>query len=130
MTRVNGKPVADGMKLTQRQCAKINREKQAKALAWVDSNIHIPLSVPQKVGVASFCPWSIGPGRCLSSTFYQKLNAKDRKGACIEIKHWIYDNGRDCRIHSNNCYGQILRRQQEAELVCWEFKKNDTHQDE
>ncbi|MDR6298257.1 lysozyme [Pantoea dispersa] len=123
VTRVNGKPVVKGMKLTAEQCRAIDKAEQAKALTWVDRNVHVPLTEPQKVGIASFCPWNIGPGKCLPSTFYRKLNAGDRKGACAEIKRWIFDGGRDCRIRSNGCYGQILRRDQESELTCWGLDK-------
>lgn len=123
VTRVNGKPVVKGMKLTTEQCRDIDRAEQAKALAWVDRNVHVPLTEPQKVGIASFCPWNIGPGKCLPSTFYRKLNAGDRKGACAEIKRWIFDGGRDCRIRSNDCFGQVERRDQESELTCWELDK-------
>ncbi|EOI7428944.1 lysozyme, partial [Yersinia enterocolitica] len=66
-----------------------------------------------------FCPYNIGPSKCFTSTFYKKLNAGDRKGACAEIKRWVYDGGKDCNIRSNNCYGQIERRAQESELTCW-----------
>ncbi|MBW6098696.1 hypothetical protein HT118_26270 [Escherichia coli] len=34
------------------------------------------------------------------------------KGACEAIRWWIKDGGRDCRIRSNNCYGQVSRRDQ------------------
>ena len=43
----------------------------------------------------------------------------DRKGACEAIRWWIKDGGRDCRIRSNNCYGQVIRRDQESALACW-----------
>ncbi|MFP1847077.1 lysozyme [Lonsdalea quercina] len=119
VTRVDGKPVVKGMQLTREQCDKIDKAEQAKALAWVKKNVRVALTEPQKVGIASFCPWNIGPGKCLPSTFWRKLNAGDRTGACAEIKRWIYDGGRDCRIRSNNCYGQVLRRDQESELACW-----------
>ncbi|AIR07153.1 lysozyme [Cedecea neteri] len=119
VTRVDGKPVVKGMQLTRQQCDKIDKAEQAKALAWVEKNVRVPLTEPQKVGIASFCPWNIGPGKCLPSTFWRKLNAGDRHGACAEIKRWTYDRGRDCRIRSNNCYGQVLRRDQESELACW-----------
>ncbi|UKY38196.1 lysozyme [Pantoea dispersa] len=123
VTNVNGRPVVKGMKLTAEQCRAIDKAEQAKALAWVERNVHVPLTEPQKVGIASFCPWNIGPGKCLPSTFYRKLNAGDRKGACAEIKRWIFDGGRDCRIRSNNCYGQVERRDQESELTCWGLDK-------
>ncbi|QKJ87420.1 Phage endolysin [Paramixta manurensis] len=119
VTRVNGKPVVQGMRLTEAQCDQIDRAEQAKALAWVDRNVHVPLTGPQKAGIASFCPWNIGPGNCLPSTFYRKLNAGDRTGACAAIKTWIYDRKRDCRIRSNNCFGQVVRREQESELTCF-----------
>lgn len=123
VTHVDGKPVVKGMQLTRQQCDKIDKAEQVKALAWVEKNVQVPLTEPQKVGIASFCPWNIGPGKCLPSTFWRKLNAGDRSGACAEIKRWTYDGGRDCRIRSNNCYGQVLRRDQESELACWGLDK-------
>lgn len=85
----------------------------------VERNIKVPLTEPQKAGIASFCPYNIGPGKCFPSTFYKRLNAGDRKGACEAIRWWIKDGGRDCRIRSNNCYGQVIRRDQESALTCW-----------
>ncbi len=34
-------------KLTREQCDKIDGAEQAKALAWVDKNVHVPLTEPQ-----------------------------------------------------------------------------------
>lgn len=119
VTSVNGKLVVKGMKLNRSQCEAIDKAEQAKALDWVAKNVHVPLTEPQKVGIASFCPWNIGPGKCFTSTFYRKLNAGNRLGACAEIKRWIWDGGKDCRIRSNNCFGQVQRRDQESELTCW-----------
>ncbi|MBB1199621.1 lysozyme [Enterobacteriaceae bacterium 89] len=119
VTTVDGKPVVQGMKLTQAKCDQVNAIERDKALAWVDRNIKVPLTEPQKVGIASFCPYNIGPGKCFPSTFYQRINAGDRKGACEAIRWWIKDGGKDCRIRSNNCYGQVARRDQESALTCW-----------
>ncbi len=123
VTYVDGKPVIKGMKLTRAQCDKIDKAEQAKALAWVDKNVTVPLTAPQKVGIASFCPWNIGPGKCFPSGFYRELNAGNFKGACAQIKRWVWDAGRDCRIRENNCYGQVIRRDQESELTCWGMEK-------
>ncbi|HIB6809303.1 TPA: lysozyme, partial [Escherichia coli] len=119
----DGKPVVPGMKLSKEKCDQVNAIERDKALAWVAKNIRVPLTEPQKAGIASFCPYNIGPGKCFSSTFYRKLNAGDRKGACAEIRRWIYDGGQDCRIRSNNCYGQVSRRDQESALACWEIDR-------
>ncbi|AUU90251.1 lysozyme [Enterobacteriaceae bacterium ENNIH3] len=121
-TLVDGKPVVQGMKLTQAKCDQVNAKERDAALAWVDKNIHVKLTEPQKAGIASFCPYNIGPGKCLPSTFYTRLNAGDRKGACEAIRWWIKDGGRDCRLtqgQKNGCYGQVERRDQESALACW-----------
>ncbi|EEQ3843767.1 phage endolysin [Escherichia coli] len=116
---VDGKPVVPGMKLSKAKCAQVNAIERNKALAWVEKNIKVPLTEPQKAGIASFCPYNIGPGKCFPSTFYKRINAGDRRGACEAIRWWIKDGGRDCRIRSNNCYGQVSRRDQESALACW-----------
>ncbi|HIE3795993.1 TPA: lysozyme [Klebsiella michiganensis] len=121
-THVDGKPVIQGVKLTQAKCDQVNAIERNKALAWVEKNVHVPLTPPQKVGIASFCAYNIGPGKCFPSTFYRKLNAGDRKGACAEIRRWVFDGGRDCRQtqgQANGCYGQVDRREQESALTCW-----------
>jgi len=119
VTQLKGKSVLQGMELTADQCRILDRAEQAKALAWVNRHVTVPLTDPQRVGIASFCPWNIGPGKCLPSSFYRKLNAGNRRGACAEMKRWIFDGGKDCRIRSNHCFGQVVRRDQESELTCW-----------
>ncbi|MFL4290727.1 lysozyme [Enterobacter asburiae] len=122
VTMVDGKKVVQGMKLTQTKCDQVNAIEQDKALEWVERNIKVPLTEPQKVGIASFCPYNIGPDKCFPSTFYKRINAGDRKGACEAIRWWIKDGGRDCRLtkgQKNGCYGQVERRDQESALTCW-----------
>lgn len=81
-TMVDGKPVIQGMKLTHTKCDQVNAIERDKALAWVDRNIKVPLSEPQKAGIASFCPYNVGPAKCFPSTVYQRINDGDTKGAC------------------------------------------------
>jgi len=126
VTRIDGKPVVHGMVLTAQKCNAVNSMERDKALAWVAANVKVPLTEPQKAGIASFCPYNIGPGKCFTSTFYKKLNAGDRTGACAEIKRWVHDRGHDCRLtkgHANGCFGQVERRDQESELTCWGLDK-------
>lgn len=122
VTRIDGKPVVKGMRVTTKTCEKLNALERAKALAWVDQNIKVALSEPAKAGIASFCPYNLGAPKCLPSTFFRKLNAGDRRGACEEIKRWIFDGGVDCRTtkgKAGGCFGQVTRRQQESALACW-----------
>ncbi len=60
-TRVDGRPVTQGMKLTQAKCDQVNAVERNKALAWVDQNVRVHLTPPQKVGIASFAPITSGP---------------------------------------------------------------------
>lgn len=125
-TLVDDKPVRQGMKLSQAKCDQVNAVERNKALAWVERNIRVPLTEPQKAGIASFCPYNIGPGKCFPSTFYQRINASDRKGACEAIRWWIRDGGKDCRLtkgQASGCYGQVERRDQESALACWGLDK-------
>ena len=122
VTRVDGKPVQKGMTMTDAQCGRINHIEAEKAVNWVLRHVSVPLTAAQVAGIASFCPYNIGPGKCFSSTFYKKLNRGDKKGACQEIKRWIFDGGKDCRQtkgQKNGCYGQVSRREQESALACW-----------
>lgn len=112
--------VTDGVKagdrFTPEQCAKMDAAAVQTAAAEVQRMVTVPMSEPQRAAVISFCAYNIGPGKCAASTFLRKLNAGDRAGACAEIKRWIHDGGKDCRIRASNCYGQVIRRQQEYEL--------------
>ncbi|MBD2782523.1 lysozyme [Xenorhabdus szentirmaii] len=122
VTRIDGTPVRQGTRLTAERCDELNRVEAQRAIDWVKRHVRVPLTEPQIAGIASFCPYNIGPGKCFSSTFYRKLNAGDKTGACAEIKRWIFDGGKDCRRtqgQANGCYGQVERRAQESELTCW-----------
>lgn len=122
LTRIEGKPVTRGMKISYSECKRYDAIERYKAIAWVKRNVTVPLSEPAIAGIASFCPYNIGPGKCLPSTFYKRLNSGDRKGACEAIRWWIKDGGRDCRLtkgKKNGCYGQVERRDQESALACW-----------
>ncbi|MCE9902487.1 lysozyme [Hafnia paralvei] len=123
LTRIEGKSVTRGLKLSYSECKRYDAIERDKAIAWVKRNVTVPLSEPAIAGIASFCPYNIGPGKCFPSTFYKKLNAGDRTGACAEIKRWIFDGGKDCRVKANNCAGQPVRRGQESELTCWDIDK-------
>nr|WP_302444323.1 lysozyme [Hafnia alvei] len=123
LTRIEGKPVTRGLKLSYVECKRYDAVERDKAIAWVKRNVTVPLSEPAIAGIASFCPYNIGPAKCFPSTFYKKLNAGDRTGACAEIKRWIFDGGKDCRVKANNCAGQPVRRGQESELTCWDIDK-------
>ncbi len=70
---VDGKPVVPGMKLSKEKCDQVNAIERDKALAWVAKNIKVPLTEPQKAGIASFCPYNIGPVSVSRRRFINEL---------------------------------------------------------
>lgn len=110
------KNVHKGDVFTPDQCAKMDVEAVNEAAAEVKKMVTVPLTEPERAAVISFCAYNIGPGKCGNSTFLRQLNAGNRVAACAQINRWIFDGDRDCRIRHNNCYGQVIRRQQETEL--------------
>lgn len=117
ITHIDGKPVTRGMRLTEAQCDVLNSKEAQASLAWVRNNINVPLNPVQQVGIASFCPYNIGPTKCKGSTFFKLLQQGQWQQACKQIPRWVFDGGRDCRISANNCGGQPIRREQE-EYLC------------
>ncbi len=49
------------MKLSKEKCDQVNAIERDKALAWVERNIKVPLTEPQKAGIASFVPITLAP---------------------------------------------------------------------
>ena len=58
-TMVDGKPVFPGMKLSKEKCDQVNAIERDKALAWVERNIKVPLTEPQKA--RRFAPITLAP---------------------------------------------------------------------
>ena len=120
LTRIYGRPVVKGDRLTRDECARLDAEEQARGLAemqrLVRPDVWAGMSPAARAGTASFCVHNIGAGKCRQSTFLRLLNEGKRNEACAEITKWIRDGGRDCRDPAANCRGQVDRRQQEDEL--------------
>lgn len=123
VTRIDGKPVTRGMRLTESQCDVLNSKEANEALEWVKRNVKVPLNPVQQVAIASFCPYNLGAPTCMynkngtKTKFWSHLEKGDWANACRQIPRWIFDGGKDCRIKSNNCSGQPIRREQE-EYMC------------
>lgn len=105
--------------MTRAECDNIDRANMKEAQRIVDRLVVVPMSEPRRAAVLSFGAYNIGPGKLAGSTFLRKLNGGDEEGVCAEIRRWIYDGGVDCRTtkgKANGCYGQVVRREMEAEL--------------
>jgi GH24 family phage-related lysozyme (muramidase) len=83
-TRIDGKPVTKGMKLTQAKCDLVNAIERNKALVLTRTSG--PADGATESWYRQLLPVQHRAGEMLLSTFYRKLNAGDRKGACSEIR--------------------------------------------
>lgn len=105
--------------MTRKECDAIDKANLQEAERIVDRLVGVPMTQPRRAAVVSFCAYNLGPGKCGSSTFLRKLNSGDDVGVCAEIKRWVFDQGRDCRLtkgQKDGCYGQVIRRNMETEL--------------
>lgn len=126
LTRIHGRPVVKGDRLTVAECDRLDADEQARGLLemqrLVRPEVWAGMSSAARAGTASFCVHNIGAGRCRESTFLRLLNQGKRNEACAEITKWIRDGGKDCRDPAAGCRGQVDRRQQEDELCLVEAR--------
>ncbi len=120
LTRIYGRKVVKGDRLTPDECARLDREEQARGLeemrAMLGDEIWNSLSPAAQAGLTSWCIHNLGAEKCEPSTAIRRLREGDRNGACAAITLWIRDGGKDCRDRRNGCLGQVSRRQLEDEL--------------
>lgn len=121
LTRIDGLPVTQDMRMTDAQCRFHNEREASRSFdrmeRLVKPAIWQRLSAPARVGITDFCIYQIGEGKCQASTFLRLLNSgAPANDYCAEITKWIRDGGRDCRKQGSNCQGQPIRRMQEDEL--------------
>ncbi|MGU0161054.1 glycoside hydrolase family protein [Escherichia coli] len=63
-TVVDGKPVFPGMKLSKENTTRLTPLNGIRRWHGWSATSKVPLTEPQKAGIASFCPYNIGPGKC------------------------------------------------------------------
>lgn len=107
--------VKPGQRVTQAQCNAFLKSDMGHAFAALDRIVHVPMSAPQRAGLADWV-FNVGEPAAAKSTLIRKLNAGDRRGACAELSRWVIVAGKDCRKPANNCTGIVTRREQEREL--------------
>jgi lysozyme len=91
-------------------------EKEASRFgAAIKRCVKVPLYQHEYDAYLSFA-YNVGETAFCNSTLVKKLNAYDYLGACSELKRWTYVKGKDCRARSNNCYGIVVRRENEYRM--------------
>lgn len=102
---ITGKDVVPGKEYTRQECdALLMRELQHHANGFA-ACITKSLSPGEQTAYASWA-FNVGIGAACKSTLAKKLNAGDRKGACLELLKWVNAGGKPV---------QGLRNRREAE---------------
>lgn len=97
-----------GQVATEKECdAHLELEVRLHA-AEVKRVVTVPLTEGEYAAWTSFV-YNVGGPAFRSSTALRKLNAGDHKGACLEMKRWVYAGGKKLR-------GLERRRQAESAL--------------
>ncbi|WP_039908436.1 lysozyme [Candidatus Regiella insecticola] len=104
-----GNDIALNKIYTQTECNKWLDKDLPKVKKHVDPLIKVKISALTQAAIYSFV-YNVGIGNFRHSTLLEKLNAGDKKGACEEMKWWVYADGKRWK-------GLILRREVER-LLC------------
>lgn len=78
--------------------------------------VHVPLSQGENDAFTSFA-YNVGSQAFCSSTLVKKLNAGDYKGACEELRRWVFVKGKKVQ-------GLVNRREKEFRMCVGE----ETHE--
>lgn len=105
---ITGEDVIEGKTYTQKECDALLKKHMSFAVRAVDDLVKVDLSPHKTAALYSFT-YNVGVNAFKNSTLLKKLNNNDIKGACNELKRWVYADGKPWR-------GLIARRQIEEEL--------------
>lgn len=103
-----GKDIIPSKKYSDAECDALLQKDLAPVQRTVDAAVKVPLSKYQKASLYSFT-YNVGQSAFTKSTLLKKLNTGDIKGACDELRRWIYAGGKPWKGLQN-------RREIEREL--------------
>lgn len=90
---ITGRDVIKGKTYTENEC-RILLDKHLTAISKkIDAHITVPVTPTQRAALYSFA-YNVGPTAFNKSTLLKKLNSGDGKGACEELKRWVYADGK------------------------------------
>ncbi|HGJ5879094.1 MAG TPA: lysozyme, partial [Arsenophonus nasoniae] len=98
---------------TKEDCDKWLDDDLNAVKRYVDPLVKVNINTLTQAALYSFA-YNVGVGNFGKSTLLKKLNANDRKGACDEMKRWVYVDGRKWKglmtrreIESVICFGDL-----------------------
>lgn len=128
VTFIQGRRVKQGDTATLELCTILENEAHAEAVRAVGRLITVELPLESFLAFEDLA-YNAGAGTLAGSTMRRMANAGDLRGACLQFPRFKYayaergdvrdmrDGVRDgkalCTIRANQCYGVIVRRQEQ-----------------
>lgn len=92
-TRINGKPVEEGMTCTESEALLWLAQDTASAQTLLNKSVRVPLRQGQFDALVSFV-YNIGEDAFSKSTLLRMLNMGDYMGAYAQFSRWDMDGGK------------------------------------
>lgn len=89
-----GPDVRLGQTLSDEECLRLLGQDLGYALRVVNKAVTVPMTQEREGALGSFV-MNVGAGAFRDSTLLRKLNAGDTRGACDEMRRWIYADGKE-----------------------------------
>jgi lysozyme len=114
-TRIGGKPVVKGMRLTRRDADLLFHKDLLRFEQEIESLVTVPLTDNQYAALVSLV-YNIGGAKFKSSTLLKLLNQSKYEEAAEEFPRWVFSRGK-------RLAGLVKRRDAEKNLFLQKDKK-------
>ncbi len=109
-----GKDIMLGKTYTEAECKALLNKDLATVARQINPYIKVDIPETTRGALYSFV-YNVGAGNFRTSTLLRKINQGDIKGACDQLRRWIYAGGKQWK-------GLMTRREIEREVCLWAEK--------
>ncbi|OSK25424.1 lysozyme (Lysis protein) (Muramidase) (Endolysin) [Escherichia coli M056] len=106
-----GKDIMPGKTYTEAECKALLNKDLATVARQINPYISVDIPETTRGALYSFA-YNVGAGNFLKSALLRKINQGDTRGACDQLRRWIY-------AHRKPWQGLVTRREIEREVCLW-----------
>ncbi|HGK7505406.1 TPA: lysozyme [Kluyvera cryocrescens] len=106
-----GRDIMLGKTYTEAECRALLNKDLATVAQQINPYIKVPIPETTRGALYSFA-YNVGAGNFKTSTLLRKINQGDTKGACDQLRVWIYAG-------KKKWVGLMTRREIEREVCLW-----------
>lgn len=109
-----GRDIMLGKTYTEAECRALLNKDLATVASQINPYIKVPIPEATRGALYSFA-YNVGAGNFKTSTLLRTINQGDVKGACEQLKRWVYAGGKKWK-------GLMNRRDVEYQVCTWSQK--------